>query len=86
MSSSLRLRPSNTSPRECRTRGLSRFRSDCRGFFEQAEIYVAFAGFLGDEVPEVADLLLADTVDAAEALFEAVGVPRQIVVHHQVGA
>ncbi len=33
----------------------------------------------------MADLLLADAVDTPEALFEAVGVPRQIVVHHQVG-
>ena len=33
----------------------------------------------------MANLLLADTVDTPEALFEAVGVPRQIVVHHQVG-
>ncbi len=29
---------------------------------------------------------LADAVDTAEPLFEAVGVPRQVVVHHQVGA
>jgi hypothetical protein len=34
----------------------------------------------------VADLGLADAVDAAEALLEAVGVPRQVVVHHQVRA
>ena len=53
--------------------------------FEQAVIDIALAGFLGDEVPEVADLLLADAVDAAEALFEAVRVPRQVVVDHQVG-
>ena len=53
--------------------------------FEQAVIDVAFAGFLGDEVPEVADLGLADAVDAAEALFEAVWVPRQVVIDHQVG-
>ena len=33
----------------------------------------------------MADLLLADAVDAAEPLFEAVRVPRQVVVDHQVG-
>ena len=54
-------------------------------FFEKPEIDIAFAGFLGDEIPEVADLLLADAVDAAEALFEAIRIPRQVVVHHQVG-
>ncbi len=52
---------------------------------EQAVINLALAGFLGDEVPEMADLLLADAVDAAEALFQAVRVPRQVVVHHQIG-
>ena len=54
-------------------------------FFEQAEIDITLAGFLGDEIPEVADLLLADAVDATEALFEAVWIPRQVVVHHEVG-
>ena len=48
-------------------------------------IDIALAGFLGDEVPEMADLRLADAVDAAEALFEAVRIPRQVVVDHQVG-
>jgi hypothetical protein len=53
---------------------------------EQAVVDVAFAGLVGDEVPEVADLGLADAVDAAEALLEPVGVPRQVVVDHQVRA
>ncbi len=52
---------------------------------EQAVIDLALAGLLGDEVPEMADLRLADAVDAPEALFEAVGVPRQVVVDHEVG-
>ena len=34
----------------------------------------------------MADLGLADAVDAAKPLFHAVGVPREIVVDHQVGA
>ena len=34
----------------------------------------------------MADLRLADAVDAAEALLEAVGVPGQVVVHHEMGA
>ena len=32
------------------------------------------------------DLCLADPVDAAEALFQPVRVPRQVVVDHQVAA
>src|SRR2546422_470631 len=34
----------------------------------------------------MADLRLPDTVNAAEALFDPVGIPRQIVIHHQMGA
>ena len=52
---------------------------------QEPHIHVALAGVLGDEVPQVADLALADAVDAAEALLEPVGVPGQVVVHHQVG-
>jgi len=33
----------------------------------------------------VAHLGLPDTVDTAKALLETVGIPRQVVVHHQVG-
>lgn len=58
-------------------------------FFEFAEEAVkdfAFAGVLGDEVPEVALVALADAVDAAETLFEAVGVPGEVVVDHEVRA
>ena len=51
-----------------------------------ALVDLALAGLLGDEVPEVADLGLADAVDAAEALLEPVRVPGQVVVDHQVGA
>ena len=53
---------------------------------QQRAVDVALAGLLGHQVPQVADLGLADAVDAAEALLEAVGVPGQVVVDHQVGA
>ena len=33
----------------------------------------------------MADLRLADTVDTAKALFQPVGIPRQVVVDHEVG-
>ena len=53
---------------------------------QEAGVDRALAGLVGDQVPEVADLGLADAVDAAEALLEAVGVPGQVVVDHEVGA
>src|SRR5439155_9246092 len=54
-------------------------------FFKEPEIDLTFAGFLGDKVPEVTDLLLVDAVDAAKALFKAVRIPRQVIIDHQVG-
>src|SRR5690606_11002332 len=53
---------------------------------EQTVVDVALARLLRDEIPEVADLLLADAVDATEPLLEAIRIPRQIVVDHQIGA
>ena len=55
-------------------------------FFEQPVVDRALAGLLGDQVPEVADLGLADAVDAAKPLLHTVGVPWEVVVDHQVGA
>jgi hypothetical protein len=42
-------------------------------------IDVALAGLLSDQVPQVTDLCLTDAMDPAEALFDPVGVPRQVV-------
>ena len=53
--------------------------------FEQPVVDFAFASILGDKIPQVADFGLTDAVDAAESLFQAVGIPGQVVVHHQVG-
>ena len=53
---------------------------------EQALEHLALAGLVGHQVPEVADLGLPDAVDAPEALLDAVRVPGQVVVHHEVGA
>ena len=86
MSRSRSGRPSNWSlPSTSKTWPPSALRASF-SFSSSVAVDVAFAGFLGDQVPEVADLGLADAVDAAEALLEAVGVPRQVVVDHQVGA
>lgn len=54
--------------------------------FQQRPVNVPFAGLVGDKVPEMADLRLPDAVDATEALFDPVGIPRQVVVHHEMCA
>ena len=46
---------------------------------QQLAVDVALAGLFRHQVPQVAHLGLADPVDAAEPLLEAVGVPRQVV-------
>ena len=53
---------------------------------EQAAVDLALARVGGAEVPQVADLGLADAVDAAEALLQPVRVPGQVVVDHQMRA
>ena len=52
---------------------------------QQGQIYVSFPGLFGHQVPQMADLGLTDAVDPAKALFDAVGVPGQVVIHHKVG-
>ena len=54
--------------------------------FQKPLVDLALARVLGDQVPEVADFGLADAVNAAEPLFQAVGIPGQVVVDHQVRA
>jgi hypothetical protein len=49
-------------------------------------IDLAFTGLFGDEIPKMAYLRLANPMDAPEPLLDAIRVPGQIVVHHQVGA
>src|SRR3989442_737669 len=46
----------------------------------------AFACLYGHQVPQMADLRLPDTMDAPEALLDAVGIPGQVIVDHQVSA
>ena len=54
-----------------------------RELLEQPLEHLALAGLVRDQVPEVADLGLADAVDAPEALLDAVRVPGQVVVHQR---
>lgn len=53
-------------------------------FFQKASVDVAFTCLLGDQIPEMADLGLSDTMDTPEALLDAVGIPGEIVINHQV--
>ena len=53
---------------------------------QQLPIDVALAGLLGHQIPEVTHLGLADAVDPSEPLFQAIRIPRQVVVHHQMRA
>ena len=53
---------------------------------EKLAIDIALPGFIGDQIPQVTHFGLADAVNPAEPLLQPVGVPGQIVVHHQVGA
>src|SRR6476646_10026133 len=53
-------------------------------FFEETLVHITFARLVRQQVPEMTHFGLADPVNAAEALFEAVRVPRQVIVDHQV--
>ena len=53
---------------------------------KQAAIDLAFARVGRAQVPEVTDFRLTDAVDAAEALFNSVRIPRQVIVDHEVRA
>ncbi len=53
-------------------------------FRQQPREHVPFAGVFRDHVPQVAHLALADAVDTPEALLNAVRVPRQVVIDHEV--
>ena len=54
--------------------------------FEEALVYVALARLFRQQIPEMAYFGLPDAVDAAEPLFEAVRVPGQVIVDHQMRA
>ena len=68
---------------ELATRGMEGIAFDFQ-LLEQTLEHVAFASFSGNHVPQVANLGLPNPVDAAESLFKAVRVPRQVIVDHQV--
>jgi len=55
-------------------------------FTEKAFVDLAFPRLGRHEIPEVAHLGLANTVDASETLLQAVGIPGEIVIDHQMGA
>ena len=45
---------------------------------------LALARFAGNQVPQMADFRLANTVNASEALLQPVRIPGQVVIDHQV--
>ena len=53
-------------------------------FPEKGEIHIPFPGLLSHHVPEMTHLGLADTMDASETLLDAVGIPGEVIVDHQV--
>ena len=53
---------------------------------QQSQVNVTFADLLGDQIPQVPDLRLPDAMDTAETLLQAVGVPGQVAIDHQVSA
>src|SRR5690606_28295007 len=53
---------------------------------EQLAIDIALAGFLSNQVPQVANLCLSDPVNPSKPLLDSVRVPWQVVVDHQVCA
>ena len=52
---------------------------------QQRGVDVALTGAGGHQVPQLAHLRLPDAVDAAEPLLDAVGVPGEVVIDHEVG-
>src|SRR5690606_29587455 len=54
--------------------------------FEKAGVNLALTRVRRNQVPEVANLGLADTVDTAETLLDLVRIPGQVVVDHEMSA
>ena len=52
--------------------------------FQQFAVNIAFTGIVCNQIPKMADLGLANPVDAAKALLKPVGIPGQVVIDHQV--
>src|SRR5690606_8230496 len=55
-------------------------------FFQEAFEYISLPGLLGYEAPHVTYFRLAYAVNATKSLFQPIGIPRQIIVSHQMGA
>ena len=51
---------------------------------EKAVKDLTLSGLFGHEVPQMADLLLTDTMNSSEPLLQTVRVPRKVIVDHQI--
>jgi len=47
---------------------------------------VPLARFNRDKIPQVASLGLADAVDTPEALLDTIGIPREVIIYHEMCA
>ena len=57
-----------------------------RELLQKAMEDVSLARFNRDKIPQMTALGLADAVDSTEALLDAIGVPREVVIHHEMRA
>ncbi len=53
-------------------------------FAEQALEHLALTGVRCDEIPQMTDLGLTNAMNASEALLKSIGIPRQIVIDHEM--
>src|SRR5687767_7037964 len=51
---------------------------------EQLAIDIAFTRLVRDQVPKVANFSLADAMNAPKSLLDAIRIPRQVIIHHQM--
>ena len=52
--------------------------------FKQSLIYCAFSCFLGNQIPEITNLRLSNSMDTAKTLLKPIRVPWQIIIDHQM--
>src|SRR5262249_22324178 len=47
---------------------------------------ISFSSLRSNQVPQMTHLSLPNSVNSSESLFDSVGVPRQVIINHQVTA
>ncbi len=54
-------------------------------FFQELEENLTFASVIGDQVPQMANLFLPDSMNSPKSLFKPIRIPEQVIVNHEVG-